>query len=79
MGEHNGSVSLKGDCPKMKTPLPYSDNKIVCGICGEKFDNHEMTGKTRGVWFVICCEECRKKEEEIGEVVYEPEIKGRLR
>ena len=59
----------------MRTPLPHSDNKITCGICGEKFDDKEMTGKQVGVWFVICCEGCYKKEQEIGEVVYEP--KGR--
>ncbi len=52
-------------------------DKVTCGICGEKFNEGDMTGKTVGIWFVICCERCKKKEPEIGRVVYEPEIKGR--
>ncbi|KKL47110.1 hypothetical protein LCGC14_2338840 [marine sediment metagenome] len=48
------------------------NNKITCGICGEKFNEMEMAGKTVGKWFVICCEKCKKKKQVIGEVVYDP-------
>ena len=54
-----------------------NENKITCGICGGKFPDEQMTGKTRGIWFVICCEKCRKEEQAIGKVVWEPGIKGR--
>jgi len=53
------------------------NTKITCGICGEKFHPEDMTGKTRGIWFVICCEKCRREEQAIGKVVWEPEIKRR--
>ena len=36
-------------------------NKVKCGICGEKFYPEDMTGKTVGIWFVVCCEKCKKK------------------
>ena len=48
------------------------NNKVTCGICGKKFDEMEMTGKTVGKWFVICCEKCKKKKQKLSEVVYEP-------
>ena len=49
------------------------NSKVTCGICGEKFNEMELTGKQVGKWFVICCEKCKKKEQVIGEVVYEPD------
>ena len=58
------------DLKKLK--IKMANSKVTCGICGEKFDEMEMTGKTVGKWFVICCEECMKKEQGIGQVVYEP-------
>ncbi len=48
------------------------NSKVTCGICGEKFNEMEMTGKTVGKWFVICCEKCKREEQAIGEVVYDP-------
>ena len=53
------------------------NTKVTCGICGGKFPDEKMTGKTRGIWFVICCEKCKKEEQAIGKVVWEPEIKRR--
>ena len=58
-----------------KTPLPHSSDKVTCGICGNKFNERDMTGKTVGIWFVVCCEKCRREEQEIGKVVWEPKIK----
>lgn len=55
-----------------KLKMKMTESKITCGICGGKFNEMEMTGKTVGKWFVICCEKCKKKEQVIGEVVYEP-------
>ena len=52
-------------------------DKITCGICGEKFHPEEMTGKTRGIWFVICCEKCKREEQAIGKVVWEPDLTNR--
>lgn len=49
------------------------NSKVTCGICGGKFNEMEMTGKTVGPWFVICCEKCKKKKQEVGQVVYEPD------
>ena len=52
-------------------------DKVTCGICGETFKDSEMMGKTVGIWFVICCEKCKREEQAIGKVVWEPEIKRR--
>lgn len=57
----------------MKTSLPHPSNKVTCGICGNKFNEKDMTGKTVGIWFVICCEKCKREEQAIGRVVYDPE------
>ena len=56
-----------------KLKMKMAESKVTCGICGEKFNEMEMTGKTVGNWFVICCEKCKKKKQVIGEVVYEPD------
>ena len=50
-----------------------NNSKVTCGICGGKFNEMEMTGKTVGKWFVICCEKCKRKKQAIGQVVYEPD------
>ena len=55
------------------------NDKVTCGICGGKFPEMDMTGKTRGIWFVICCEKCKREEQPIGKVVWEPEIKNKGR
>lgn len=63
------------DLKELKKKL--GDNKVTCGICGEKFAPEDMTGKTVGIWFVICCEKCKRKEQAIGRVVYDPN--GRIK
>lgn len=57
----------------MKTTLPH------CDICGKEFIDEELTGKQVGIWFVICCEKCKREEQAIGRVVYDPNNKGRLK
>ena len=38
-------------------------NNSRCDICRESFPEHELTGTKIGIWFVICCEPCRKENE----------------
>ena len=39
------------------------DKKSKCEICHNSFPEHELTGTQVGIWFVICCEPCRKENE----------------
>lgn len=61
------------EASKVTTPLPH------CDICGKEFKDEDLTGKHVGIWFVICCEECKKKRQKVGRVVWEPGSKGRTK
>lgn len=39
-----------------------------CDICREPFPDHELTGTKIGIWFVICCEPCRKENEKVKDI-----------
>lgn len=38
------------------------DMRTRCRVCGEEVWEWEITGRTVGVWFELCCEECLRRD-----------------
>ncbi len=41
------------------------DKNSRCDVCRDSFPEHELTGTKIGIWFVVCCEPCRKENEKL--------------